>query len=213
MGCTGPTQPSIIGCLLVGGVTTGSSLSAIWSATLYPTCCLRMSQASRPSRVLYRHIEVLVRAHHDASSSWQYAATCRAVSRPSPHEQTGVITSGTRRSNKKARSPIFPVPLFEVRRSALAVPLLVVHRPVPQHVLDALPSTCRPLSATVLSTLSQVWSGSSFGPRSRDRWLATVSPFRLSRCCVLAAWYSGVGDSGVPCYERCAAVSDKLSHA
>ena len=25
-----------LGCLLVGGVTTGSSLSAIWSATLYP---------------------------------------------------------------------------------------------------------------------------------------------------------------------------------
>jgi hypothetical protein len=43
------------------------------------------------------------------SSSWQYAATCCAVSRPSPYEQTGVITSGTRRSNRKAQSPILPV--------------------------------------------------------------------------------------------------------
>src|ERR1700685_1768269 len=37
-----------LGCLLVGGVTTGSSLSAIWSATLYPpTRCLRMSHRVR----------------------------------------------------------------------------------------------------------------------------------------------------------------------
>jgi hypothetical protein len=29
-------QLNHLGCLLVGGVTTGSLLSAIWSATLYP---------------------------------------------------------------------------------------------------------------------------------------------------------------------------------
>jgi hypothetical protein len=34
VGYTGSTRPSIIGCLLVGGVTTGSSLSEVWSATL-----------------------------------------------------------------------------------------------------------------------------------------------------------------------------------
>ena len=33
-----------LGCLLARGVTTGSSLSAIWRATLYPpTRCLRLS--------------------------------------------------------------------------------------------------------------------------------------------------------------------------
>src|ERR1700684_1871828 len=41
-------QLNHLGCLLVGGVTTGSSLSAIWSATLYPpTRCLRMSHRVR----------------------------------------------------------------------------------------------------------------------------------------------------------------------
>ena len=114
-----------LGCLLAGGVTTGSSLSAIWRATLYPpTCCLRMSHRVRLAALVGSFTVVsksrCVRIANGnsrlvISSSWQYAATCRAVSRPSPHAQTGVITSGTRRSNRKARSPIFPVLIWTRR--------------------------------------------------------------------------------------------------
>ena len=114
-----------LGCLLVGGVTTGSSLSAIWSATLYPpTRCLRMSHRVRLAALVGSFTAIsksrCVRIANGnsrlvVSSSWQYAATCRAVSRPSPHEQTGVITSGTRRSNRKARSPILPVLIWTRR--------------------------------------------------------------------------------------------------
>jgi hypothetical protein len=104
-----------LGCLLAGGVTTGSSLSAIWRATLYPpTRCLRMSHRVRLAALVGSFTAVsksrCVRIANGnsrpvISSIWQYAATCRAVSRPSPHAQTGVITSGTRHSNRKARSP------------------------------------------------------------------------------------------------------------
>ena len=79
------TQPSRgLGCLLVGGVTTGSS----------------------------HRVRLVVRADCERqlpSGCLLQLAICCAVSWPSPHEQTGVITSGTRHSNKKARSPIFPV--------------------------------------------------------------------------------------------------------
>src|ERR1700743_1162537 len=88
-----------LGYLLVGGVTTGSSLSAIWSATLYPpTRCLRMSHRVRLAALVGSFTAIsksrCVRIANGnsrlvAPSSWQYAATCLAVSRPSPHEQTG----------------------------------------------------------------------------------------------------------------------------
>jgi hypothetical protein len=90
-----------LGCLLASGVTTSSSLSAIWRATLYPpTRCLRMSHRVRLAALVGSFTAVsksrCVRiangnSHLVISSSWQYAATCRAVSRPSPHAQTGVI--------------------------------------------------------------------------------------------------------------------------
>jgi hypothetical protein len=139
-------QLNHLGCLLVDGVTTSSSLSAIWRATIYPpTRCLRMSHRVRLAALV---------------GSFTAISKSRCVRFANANRQL--------------------LPLFEV----------------PQHVLYASLLICRPLSAIILSTLLQVWSGSSFGPRSRDRWLA-VSPSRLSRCCVLAAWYSSVGDSGV----------------
>ena len=69
------------------------------------------SQASRPGRVLYRYIEISVRAHRlVVSSSWQYAATCRAISRPSPMNRLeSSHPAPSVRTRRLGRSPIFPV--------------------------------------------------------------------------------------------------------
>jgi hypothetical protein len=72
------------------------------------------SQANRPGRVLYRYIEISVRAYGNSrlvvSSSWQYAATCRAVSRPSPMNRLeSSHPAPSVRTRRLGRSPIFPV--------------------------------------------------------------------------------------------------------
>src|ERR1700740_1168746 len=67
-------------CLPAGGVITGSSLSAIWRATLY--------SPTRPGGVLYRHAEISVRAHRErqlpSSYLLQLAICCHMSLFPGP---------------------------------------------------------------------------------------------------------------------------------
>jgi hypothetical protein len=148
-----------LGCLLASGVTTSSSLSAIWRATLYPpTRCLRMSYQVRLAALVGSFTAVsksrCVRiangnSHLVISASWQYAATCRAVSQPSPHAQTGYHV---RTGRPRVLSSLFSsgrggsVPLFEVRHAVSTILLPAVRLPFPQHGLDAWPLIGQPLN-------------------------------------------------------------------
>jgi hypothetical protein len=87
-------------------------------------------------------------------------------------------------------------PLFGVRHVALNILLPSGSSAGSSARLDASPFIYRPLSATVLSTLSQLWSG-SFPVRvyGVDSYIATALPSRLFHY-VLAAWCNGVGGSG-----------------
>ena len=95
-------EPKHLGLLAVLPVLL---LSAIWSATLYPpNRRLRMNQRVRLAALVGSFTAMskswCVRIANGnsrlvISSSCRYAATCRAVSRPSPHTQTGLIISGT----------------------------------------------------------------------------------------------------------------------
>ena len=216
-----------LGCLLVGGVTTGSSLSAIWSATLYPpTRCLRMSHRVRLAALVGSFTAV-------SKSRCVRIANGRLVSPPAGHMLPHAAlfpghlhmhrpgsshpAPGVRTGRLGVLSSLFSsgrgsFPLFEVRHAALDVLLPVVRLPVPQHGLDAWPLIGQPLSATVPSTLSQWLSVSFFGLRLRGRWLATVLPSRLSRWCAFAAWCNGAGGFGVSLLWL-ATVSDELCHA
>jgi hypothetical protein len=83
-------------------------------------------------------------------------------------------------------------PLFGVGHVALNILLPSGSSAGSSARLDASPFIYRPLSATVLSTLSQLWSG-SFPVRVYG--VDSALPSRLFRY-VLAAWCNGVGGFG-----------------
>ena len=187
--------------------------AAIWSVTLGIFTSFTLpshgspSQAGRPGRVLYRHMEISVHAHREP----QLPSGCmrpHAVLFPG-HLQTLINlqskflvilhmnrleSSGTRRSNKKARSPIFPVLIWTKRELSTFWS--------PSCSLRCSFAGGSSASSSARPDLSTSLCHRSFHSLTTVVWilfrsaLATVSPSRLSRC-VLAAWYSGVGDSRV----------------